>query len=121
MFSVEELRFSQKFPFSKTAKRIIKEFDFPLSEIPEPVIARAKLMVLNSLADKNYEPHIGSSSELLKNEILAFPLAKIFVSIIDSDDAFRKFARMFGKNVFLHLERENDSVLLLLAKKYDLA
>lgn len=117
MIPIEELQFAQKFPFSLSAKRIVKESDFSLSEIPQPVLLRAKLFVLNSLTGAQYNPKIGSSSMLLRDEVLAFPVAKIFVSLINTVDAFAKFSRMVSKNVFARLESESTDVVFQVAKE----
>ncbi|MEK6942036.1 MAG: hypothetical protein AABW85_04225 [archaeon] len=96
---------------------VVKESDFSLDEIPQPVLLRAKLFVLNALAGAQYNPKIGSSSMLLRDEVLAFPVAKIFVSLINTVDAFAKFSRVVSKNVFARLESESTDVVFRVANE----
>lgn len=111
----EELIFAQKYPFSKAAQKLVKEADYPLDEVPEAVVERAKLMIVSASASKPYKPEIHSSTELLKNEVLAFPISKILVSLIGRPELYVKFARMLGNSAFEYLSNEKDFALLDLA------
>lgn len=116
MFSVEELRFAQKYPFSALAKRVVKEIDFSLEKIPQPVLDRARIIVLSAFRGKTYDPTIGSSSaSILKDEILAFPVAKILVSLQKNDESVYRFCEMVSKSVFSRLEKESNDVVFELA------
>src|SRR3989344_1044891 len=120
MFSVQELRFAQKYPFSKIAKQIVNESDFTVENVPREVFARARAMVNAAFTDQEYSPHIETSMDVLRNEILAFPVAKILVSIIDRLELYRKFSVLFGKVVFTNLEKEKNEVLIDMANDFGL-
>ncbi len=120
MFSVEELRFAQKFPFSSVAKRVIKEGDFSLDDVPETIVSRAKLMVSKSLKGEEYEVQAGNSATVLRDEIISFPLAKVFISVINSSDFSLRFSRMISKSVFGRLEKENDKIIFEIAQELKL-
>ena len=115
LFSVEELRVAQKYPFSNLAKRVIKDQDFSLDKIPDSIISRAKLMILTALKNKQYNPKILSSSTLLKEEIISYPVAKIFISLMDNEDFTYRFSKMISKNVFSNLEREKNEIVFDIA------
>jgi len=65
LFSVEDLRFAQKFPFSALAKRVVKESDFSLDQLPNSIVLRARKMVSMALENKRYNPQPGGSTTLL--------------------------------------------------------
>ena len=124
MFSVNELRFAQKYPFTGTAKRVIAESGLTLDAIPENVLARASAMVSSAFSGHDYSPRIETSAELLRNEILAFPVSKILVSLINRLELYRRFVQMFSHSVFRGLEAEKDGVVFDMASelgiKFDL-
>ncbi|MFH1391764.1 MAG: hypothetical protein ABIH20_05620 [Candidatus Diapherotrites archaeon] len=120
MFSVAELRFSQKYPFSVAAKKVIAQSDFALDNVPESVLNRAKAMVHAAFIDQKYMPKIQTSPDLLKNEILAFPASKILVSIIGRYELYRKFSELFSNSIFRNLEEEKNEVLIDLASELNL-
>ncbi len=111
MFPINELRHAQKYPFSPVAKRIVEESGFTLDNVSEPIVMRAKSMVAAAFSEHGYRPRIETSVELLRNEVLAFPVAKIIVSIINRLELYRKFSRMFSNSVFTYLEHEKDDVI----------
>ncbi|MEK6958288.1 MAG: hypothetical protein AABW99_04910 [archaeon] len=112
---VEELRFAQKYFFSTAAKMAVKQSGYLLEDIPESVLRRAGSMVASAFEEKNYGPRIEASPGLLLDEILAFPAAKILVSMIDRFELYRKFCSMVSDSVFLNLENEKSDVLLGIA------
>jgi DNA primase large subunit len=61
---------------------------------------------------------IASSEDLLQNEILAFPVAKILLSLHGKENLFGKFASMVASSALKHIEREKNAkeVLFELAK-----
>jgi DNA primase large subunit len=117
MNALVELHFAQQFPFSETAKRIIKEKKISLDTVPESVLQRAKAMVEASDKKKTYAPHIASSRSFLENEILAFPVAKVIVSLQNDSRQWEKFSRMVANTTFSHLmaNEKKKKVLLDLA------
>lgn len=124
-FSIQELRFAQKYPFTPIAKRIVQESGFTLNNVPDAILNRARSMVSAAFLQKEYLPKIEISSDLLNNEILAFPVSKIVVSLINRFELYRKYSQMFGNSVFKHLEGEKDDVVLDMATdlnlKFDLS
>ena len=115
MFTTSQLQFAQRFPFSELAKKIVKENDFSLEELPQEVIDRAKVLVQQSFRkEESLTPTISSSNVLL-NEISAFPVAKILVSLINKPYATERFSSFIADAAFRHLEREKDELLVELA------
>jgi len=123
MNSLDSLAFAQKFPFLEKAKHIVKETGLSIDSVPEEVLNRAVLMVKAGVQGKKYYPKISSSSELMKNEILAFPVAKIIVSKMNSSTALDSFSELFSKNSFNFLSKEkNEKIIdfgLMLKLKFD--
>ncbi len=115
LFSVEELKLAQKYPFCVTAKRVIKSSGVSLEKISEPVFDRARKMIESSLNEQVYSSPIYSYKELLEQEILAFACAKILVSFFKNKSFIEKFCSMFAKKIFHELEQEKDNDLFLLA------
>ncbi len=95
MATMQQILFAQHFPFSETAKRIVNEQSVSLEQLPETVIERASLAVEHAAAGKKYALAL-HSTELLLQEILAFPVAKIFVSFAKDRLLYEKFAALFA-------------------------
>ncbi|MDD5163912.1 MAG: hypothetical protein PHD95_06955 [Candidatus ainarchaeum sp.] len=117
---VSDLQFAQRFPFTASAKKILSENNFSLEELPEEVLERAGAMVLSAAKNKPYFlKEISSSSALLLQEILAFPVAKILVSLQKSAFLNEKFALMFSKSFldYIGLEKHPQETLLEIASQ----
>ncbi len=112
MDSLNSLIFAQKFPFLEKAKQVVKETGLSIDSIPEEVLNRAVLMVKASVFKKDYFPKISSSIELMKNEVLAFPVAKIIVSKMNSTSALDSFSELFSKNTFSFLSKEKNEKII---------
>ena len=121
MLPVSELRFAQYYPFSKTAQMAVKNSNLSLDNVPSAVMQRAKLMLLNALTGKEYRPLAQESSELIMNEILAFPVAKILLSFSKNSSYFKRFAAFVSENAFNRLELEKSEILLDLAQELSLS
>ncbi len=107
MISPEELKFAQKYPFSSTARRIVKENSFSLENIPDSVRNQAGWMVFLSAQGKPLEQKIVLfDADSFLAEIQAFPVAKILLSLMKRPELHYKFASMMGKRAFASLERE---------------
>ncbi|MFH1256013.1 MAG: hypothetical protein V1494_01840 [Candidatus Diapherotrites archaeon] len=119
LFSVEELRFAQQFPFTSTAKRVVKENGFSLEDVPPEVFERSKAMLLNALKGKAYKPEIRASRDDLLNEILAFPVAKILLSLLRQQELSQKFANSIAVNSFKILENEKNEILMDLSDELE--
>jgi len=107
MPSKQELVFSQMFPFSEKAKQLIKKEKLDLEDVSDEVIERAKRMLLNSFRKKPYlMKELSNSTDLMLNEINAFPVSKILLSEINSIALNTKFALMLSSSTFKFLEKE---------------
>jgi DNA primase large subunit len=103
MATLEELKFAQKFPFTSTARKIVEEKNFSLHNIPPEVINRAKVIALPCAKKQCYLPIVKENREILENEILAFPTAKIMVSILHDSRINEQFAYSISKAAFKKL------------------
>ncbi len=111
MIPLEQLRFAQKYPFTKTAQKAIKTLNVPLNRISEDVRERARIRVERALLRKNYAPRFfGEDPELLENEILSFPLAKIIVSLLDELSAMQAFAKSVANSTLVFLRSAENTV-----------
>jgi DNA primase large subunit len=117
MIQIDELKFASKYPFSKVAKSIVKQSGLSIDSIPNRVVERASYLVISSLHGKPYSQLVVGHSDVLKDNVLAFPVAKILVSIIDRFEVTRKFCQSFYDGVMLSLEAEPDEVLFDIAKE----
>jgi len=118
MHSLEQLVFAQRFPFTNAARKIVLEQNLSLQELPEPVIERAELMARHAFSGKEYVFEV-RASDLLMQEILAFPVAKIIVSIVGEPGLYRAFSSMVSGFVYHYLssEREQGKIALSLASE----
>lgn len=114
-FSISELRYAKNYPFSSAAKRIVRESGFSLGDLPEQIVERSKSMVAAAFSEQEYNPRIENSAELLVNEVLAVPTAKIIVSIINRLELYRKFSQLIVDSVYSSAIGEKDETLLKLA------
>ncbi len=108
MFSETELEFAQKYPFSNTAKKIIKKEDLDLENLPESIKQAAKIKIGHAFSQTSYTPKIIGHKDSLKDEILAFPLAKILISFMP-DSLFDKFASSVRETTKNYLQEESVS------------
>lgn len=113
MASLEQLRFAQRFPFSGRARTILKGLNLSLSEVSDETLERAAIMVSKAFKGSEYVLTL-KSSDLLEQEIAAFPVAKILVSLIDDEALYRGFSAMVAKSTFLYLEKDPDKKQLAL-------
>ncbi len=104
MAGTEQLQFAQKFPFSETARKILREINPSIEHIPEEILNRAAVMISHASKGKPYNISI-KSTEMLEQEIAAFPVAKILVSLMKDKFLFKSFASMVAKSTFLYLEK----------------
>ncbi len=109
----EDLIFAQRFPFSEKARNLIKTEKFTLDDVSEEINYRARIMILNSFRKKEYfMDELSSSTELMLNEINAFPVSKILLSLINSPELNKKFSLMLSSSTFKFLEKEEENELL---------
>lgn len=121
MDSHKILVFSQRYPFSSTSRNYLKSKNIQIDNIEEPVIKRAVLMLSYAFKGKEYLPE-NMPDELLRKEILAFPVAKILLSYLDDIVLNEKFASMVSNSVFKYLELEESKAetMLDLAKEMEI-
>jgi DNA primase large subunit len=101
---MEKLSFAQKFPFSNTARDYLKKIDVDLNHLPESAIKRAALMVSRASSKTVYgfnQPELSKSAQ--ETEVIAFPIAKMFVSLMRAPNILEKFSLMIQKSVFSEL------------------
>jgi DNA primase large subunit len=113
---MDGLLFAQKFPFSDSARNHLKELNVSLNNLPEPVLKKAALLVSRAFSSSTYS--LGSSSpskELLETELMAFPVAKMFVSLMRSPNIVEKFCFFVYKNTFGALVDSSEAKELCLA------
>lgn len=102
-----EEQFAQRFPFTRTAQRLVKQSGFELQSVPEGVVRRAKEHILLCAQNKPFiQESVKSHSGLLEEEVLAFPLAKILLSLMDRQWLNERFARQLSQSTFGFLEKE---------------
>lgn len=125
---MDDLEFSQKFPYSDRSKNFLKELGISPVDVPEQVIKRAALLISRAHSKKEYLVDLSSNSkELLKTEVMAFPIAKMLISNMSIPNLNENFSIALAKKTFSYLV-ENDNpkeICLGLADdfkiKYDLS
>jgi len=107
MHSLQQLLFAQHFPFTEAARKIVLEENPSLENLPEPLLERAELMARHAFSGKKYAFEL-HSADLLLQEILAFPIAKIIISFAGEPWLCRAFASMVADSAFFFLNSEKD-------------
>jgi len=112
MIPLPDLEFAQKFPFTKTGKRVIKELGVSFDSLSERTKKSAIERV--SLASKKkpyFQKNLSGHRDFLIEEILSWPLAKIYISIIDNYNTTAGFSKGVAESVFSFLEGERGNEL----------
>ena len=124
---METLVFAQKFPFTDTARRFLKEENISVSDVGETEIKRAALMISRAFAGTGYDIDIVNvNEEIYKREIVAFPVAKLLISSMSIPNILEKFANFIRKKTFDEIVNDSRSKELCLeladelGVKYDL-
>ena len=78
-----------------------------MGELPESVVERARLMASHALQGKKYVFDV-RSSELLLQEVLAYPVAKIIVSFVNDSRLNARFSSMIAESVYGFISREKN-------------
>lgn len=120
MHSIEELKFAQRYPFSKIALNVRRSIDLPIKELPEELISRAKSIILAAASGKFSDPKIVTSRDLLEQEVLAFPVARMLLSAIRDEELYSKFARTIATSTLEHLQSEKTETLTELASDLEI-
>ncbi|MEI7961054.1 MAG: hypothetical protein WCI04_01845 [archaeon] len=118
---MDSLVFAQKFPFSESARSHLKVLDVQVDDISEQVIKKAALMVSRAFSGGKYDLGVlNPQKELLESEVMAFPVAKMFVSLMKTPNLPKKLAFFIYKNTFNYLVNDSDSKNLCIALADDL-
>ena len=112
---MEKLVFAQKFPFSESARDYLKELNIQTDKIPESAMKKSALMVSRAFSGSVYSIDSNPSKDQLELELMAFPVAKIFVSLMRTPNIVEKFCLMIYKNTFSNLVEAKNSKELCLA------
>jgi len=98
---MEPLLFAQTFPYSEKAKQKIKESNLSIDNIGDNIIRRAALMVSRAHSGKPYSlESTNPSKEQLEVETFAFPIAKIFASLMKAPNMTHLLSAQVKKNTF---------------------
>lgn len=101
---MDKLFFAQKFPFTKTAKSVLKELSISVDDVSEDYLRKAALFVLRAFQGGSYEfDSQNPSKNVLELEIASFPIAKMFVSSMKTSNMVEKFSLFIYKNTFNNL------------------
>lgn len=107
MAQLSELQFAQKYPFSSVARKIVKESNVSFDDMPEELLQRAILLVSNASKGKKYSIPALADSDVLLREVLAFPIAKIFIAMQKNQPLNQKFCQMIADSAFRNISIEN--------------
>ncbi|HLC78819.1 MAG TPA: hypothetical protein VJG83_00175 [archaeon] len=121
-YEVSQLQEAQKYPFLPFVKIMVSKSDLTVENVPADVLIRSKQVVVASFEDRPYNfPEGVSSRDILTNEILAFPVSKILVSIINRMELYRRFSQLFSRSVEKYLEKESSKKINDIASDFGLA
>jgi DNA primase large subunit len=113
---MEKLIFASKFPFSENAREYLKEMDVSMDKLPESAIKRAALFVSRAFSATPYFfDQENPSRAQLELELVAFPIAKMFVSLMHAPNMNEKFSLAVKKLVFSGIVETKDPKTLALA------
>lgn len=108
MWTLDQLFFAYKYPISQKTREIIKEYNLSLDSLDSDIIDTAISRIKSAYSGKEYLPTYiehTKSKDLILNEIIAFPVAKVLVSCLDQTLKYR-FAENVSTTIFYHLNRE---------------
>ena len=119
MVLLSELEFAQKFPFSATGKRVIKELGVSFGGLDERAKKSAAERVKSAFKSKPYfQENLEGHRELLESEVLSYPLARVYVSVIGNERLFSGFAKSNEKAALkLLLEERGEDFKIRLARE----
>jgi len=113
--------FFEKFPFSEKAKQKLKEIGISPEDVPEHAIRKAALIISRANANKKYDLDSANlTDEMVEIELMAFPIAKMFLSLMKTPNIIGKFSELMMKKTFDELVDNKDSknLCLLLADDF---
>ena len=109
---MEDLEFAWRFPFTAAGKRVIKELGVSFKDLNERVKERATERVKSAFRSRLYfQEGLEGHREFLEREVLSYPLARVYVSVIGSERLFRGFTKSNEKAAFKILSGERGEEL----------
>jgi DNA primase large subunit len=130
MIPISQLQFARKYPFTQQAKQAVKQLSPSMEEL-DPNSFETALQLVRASAIRNQrqrrsfvEQHFSrkdlSYEEFLANDVLAFPLSKIFISYIANDSLYDRFSSLIADLTFEYLVNEKDRLRAFLDLVNDL-
>ncbi|VVB99208.1 Eukaryotic and archaeal DNA primase, large subunit [uncultured archaeon] len=107
--SAEELRHAAKYYFSPAAKAVVRDSGFTLDTAPDSVVQAAKSMLSDAVSGTKRKPVSAMHPDVLAEEVLAFPAAKIISSAIGRQELFRKFSGLIADYVSECIGKEGEA------------
>ena len=102
--------FFEKFPFTEKAKSRLKEMDISPEDVPEAAIKKAALLISRANANKKYDLGVSNlTDEMVEMELMAFPVAKMLLSLMKTPNIGGKFADLIRKKTFDEIVDSKDS------------
>lgn len=106
---MERLIFCQSFPFSENSREFLKEKKIEPQEVSETIIKRAALIISRANSNQDYIVDLNSSSkEMLENEIIAYPISKLILSVMKTPNIKEKFSILIKKKTFNAILQNSD-------------
>lgn len=106
-FSLEELRFAARFPFTKTAKKILSSTSF---QVTYDKMQFAKKRVLENLFSSNVSVLIAGDQELYEKYLVSYPLSRMIISFFDSQ-VRSKFVIAETKKAIVNITADNPNFI----------
>ncbi len=100
---MDKLVFAQKFPFSPKAKEALKQLNIDVNNIPQSAIKKAALIISRAFTNNPYYFDPLASKENIEIELMAFPVAKMLVSLMKTPNLPQKLALFYHKSTFNYL------------------
>ncbi len=120
MVPLSQLQYARKYPYTSTAKSVVKQlvpdFSSLSQESFEQALAMVQICAATSPKDRKsfVEDHFSRREltypDFLANDVLAFPLAKILLSYARNPMLFERFASIMGDLAFEYLVNEKNKM-----------
>ena len=109
MFSIEELAFAVKYPFTKKARQIIKDYDISVEKITEEQLEKAvqRLSLRKNQVEFN-------SIEFMVEELQFFALEKLLLSLSNNNSLKKSFAKQIASNSTNQIKKNDEKKALQL-------
>lgn len=100
---MNKMVFSQRFPFSPKAKEVLKQLNIDVNNVPQSAIKKAALIISRAFTNNPYSFDPLASNENIEIELMAFPIAKMLVSLMRTPNMPQKLALFYHKSTFNYL------------------